>query len=188
MLSSAMLASLLWRQTIIVPERKALLDLARKAITGQSSLPHSTDEKSGVFVSVYVDGQLRGCIGSLEPVNLQQGIVEHARLAAFNDARFAPVRKDEYARMTIHINLLSDPVRMDIKDVDDLLRQLDDKPGLIIQKGVHKATFLPSVWEQLPDKEEFLSHLCMKAGLPAFAWKEPGMSFFRYESTEFCED
>jgi AMMECR1 domain-containing protein len=85
--------------------------------------------------------------------------------------------------------VLTAPEPFPVKDEKDLLKKLTPKKhGLIIQKGFARATFLPVVWEQLPTKEEFLNHLCMKAGLEAEAWKDTGkMKFFVYEAEEFEE-
>lgn len=174
-------------------ERKQMLEVAREAIINHHDEKKAPTKKlfnktGGVFVSVYVDDQLRGCIGEFDSKNLQESIAKNAISAAYQDNRFLAIRKSEYNSFTIHINLLSEPKGMNILDVDDLLKKLDKKPGLIIQKGYSSATFLPSVWEQLPDKEEFLSHLCMKAGLPPSEWKSPEMTFLSYESEEFSDE
>jgi AmmeMemoRadiSam system protein A len=175
--------------------RKKLLSLARKAIVNVDnkkeldslSKKKVVNEEAGVFVSVYVNEELRGCIGSLEPIDLNDGIIEHAILAAYRDSRFEPINEYEFKDMKIHINILTKPKPLEFKDSNDLLKKLNKKNGYIIEKGYRKATFLPSVWEQLEDKEEFLQHLCMKAGLEPNEWKAPGMKFYFYESQEFSE-
>jgi AmmeMemoRadiSam system protein A len=176
-------------------ERAELLKLARTAIINHESKKkinelkqkNKSDKKCGVFVSVYVNEDLRGCIGNLSGVELHEGVINNAIHAAFSDSRFDPISEDEYSKMKIHINILSEPIKMDVKNYNDLLKQLNSDIGLIIKKGMHSATFLPSVWEQLSKKEEFLEHLCQKAGLNSVEWKKPGMIFYSYTSVEFSE-
>ena len=176
-------------------ERKKMLKLARSAI-----IFHDDEEKlkrilnstkikgeSGVFVSVYVKEDLRGCIGNLNSIDLKEGIATYAVMAAHGDHRFDPIEKKELLSMKIHINLLSEPKEIFPANAFELLKILESKPGLMIEKNYRGATFLPSVWEQLPNKEEFMNHLCIKAGLPAEEWKKPGMSFHVYSSEEFSE-
>jgi AmmeMemoRadiSam system protein A len=174
--------------------KKEMLSLARKAITSRSDpggirrlLSESNDFGSaGVFVSVNVDGGLRGCIGNLNRVELRRGIVENAVHAAYHDTRFAPVESGEFGRMKIHINVLSEPKPLEYTDDADLMKKIRGK-GVIIEKGFYKATFLPMVWEELPGPEEFLGHLCMKAGLYQDAWHGKGVKVYVYESEEFSE-
>ena len=175
--------------------RKKLLELARNAIINvgnekklsELSKQKIVEKKSGVFVSVYVDDDLRGCIGSLESIDLHEGVIRHALLAAYRDGRFLPIMPHEFSRMKIHINILTEAKQLAFKDYKDLLKKLNKKDGYIIEKGYRKATFLPSVWEQLPKKEEFLEHLCIKAGLAPDEWKKPGMKVYNYGSKEFSE-
>lgn len=176
-------------------ERKRMLKLARSAITFHEDeeklrrIINSTKLKgeSGVFVSVYVNDVLRGCIGNLNSIDLKEGILKYAIMAAYEDHRFDAIEKKEYNSMKIHINLLSEPKEIKPSNAFELLKMLETKPGLIIEKNFRSATFLPSVWEQLPNKEEFMNHLCMKAGFPAEEWKKHGMSFYIYTSEEFSE-
>ena len=172
--------------------RKMLLALAREAIMNPENTGRLMERKiisrnAGVFVSVYVDDDLRGCIGSLEPIGLQKGIIEHALLAAYNDSRFEQIHEDEFQKMKIHINILSEPKPVGFSSPEALLKKLDKSKGYIISKGYRRATFLPSVWEQLPDKEEFLEHLCAKAGLRPDEWKAKGFNVEEYGSEEFSE-
>lgn len=170
-------------------EQKELLSIARNAIIDSNYFSDKSivNFRAGVFVSVYVNDDLRGCIGNLNPDNVTKQIIKNARLAAFSDNRFIPISKEEFAEMKIHINLLSEPIPMHVKDEKDLLKKLNKKPGLVIRKGFHSATFLPSVWLQLPDKIDFLDHLCLKAGLSPDEWKREGMNFEEYSSFEFSE-
>lgn len=133
------------------------------------------------FVTLHRNGQLRGCIGMLEACRpLVVDVAENAFAAAFEDPRFPPVSAREVDSLDIHISILSPPEPMAITDESDLLRQL--RPGidgLIIQDGFRRATFLPSVWEELRDPREFLLHLKMKAGMRPDHWSR-GFHAFRY--------
>ena len=176
-------------------ERKKMLKLARSAI-----IFHDDEEKlkriiistkikgeSGIFVSVYVNDELRGCIGNLNSIELKEGLAKYAIMAAYEDHRFEPIDKKEFSLMKIHINLLSEPKEINPSNAFELLKILESKPGVIIEKNFRSATFLPGVWEQLPNKEDFMNHLCIKAGLSKEEWKNQGMSFHIYSSEEFSE-
>ena len=159
-----------------------LTRLARAAIAAEwdseggasSTPPHPAwlDAPGAVFVTLTQASQLRGCIGSLEAHrSLAEDVQANARAAAFADPRFAPLRREELARTRIEVSLLSAPTAMDFRDEADALAQL--RPGIdgvILEAGWHRATFLPQVWEQLPDPRQFIAHLKAKAGLPANAW------------------
>lgn len=175
------------RKQLLKLARDAIINVDNKKALGELSKKKIVDEDAGVFVSVYVNEELRGCIGTLEPMGLHAGIIEHAILAAYRDGRFEPINEYEYKDMKIHINILTKPKQLVFKGAQDLLKKLNKKNGYIIEKGFRKSTFLPSVWEQLDDKEEFLQHLCMKAGLEPNEWKEQGMNVYFYESEEFSE-
>lgn len=176
---------------------KFLVDLARKAIILYLEKQEVLDidpgkvpnkemaEKRACFVTLMKKGELRGCIGSLEPGRpLVFDVIQNAINAAFEDPRFYPVTTDELDDIQIEISVLTVPEKIPIKSREDLLEKLvPGKHGLIIQKGWNRATFLPSVWEQLPEKEKFLSRLCSKAGLAPDEWKHPEkMQFHFYEA------
>ena len=131
-------------------------------------------------------GQLRGCIGMLEAVRpLVRDIAENAFAAAFRDPRFPPLTIDELADLELHISILSPAEAVHFKSEQDLIEQL--KPGidgLILREGYRRGTFLPSVWEQLPDASQFLRHLKQKAGLPADYWSD-SLKIFRYSTEMF---
>ncbi len=152
-------------------------------------MPPMLTEKRGTFVTLTKDGELRGCIGHIEPVQpVYIDVVENACSAAFNDPRFPPVSGNELHSLNIEVSLLSVPVEMHYGDADELLQKLvPGRHGLILKKGLRSSTFLPQVWEQLPSKEEFLSHLCMKAGLPPDEWRSGGLSVKTYEAEHFSE-
>ncbi len=124
------------------------------------------------FVTLERQGQLRGCIGMLEAERpLVEDIVQNAYAAAFRDPRFLPLSKNEIHDLDLHISILSPAEAMQFNSESDLLAQL--RPGidgLILQEGHRRGTFLPSVWEQLPDPAQFLQQLRQKAGLPADYW------------------
>lgn len=111
---------------------------------------------------------LRGCIGSIiahKP--LIDDLIKNSQNSAFSDPRFEPLRKDEFEELSINVSLLSSPEKMEFKDEQDLLNQI--RPfvdGIIIKDGGYQAVYLPSVWEDLPEKEVFLNSLKIKAGMP----------------------
>ena len=121
------------------------------------------------FVTLTRDGQLRGCIGSLEPARpLGMDVAENALGAAFRDPRFPRMTADEWPRCRVEVSMLSAPKRIEFADEADLLRQLEPGvDGVILECDNRRATFLPQVWEGLPDKRAFLGELLKKAGLPA---------------------
>jgi AmmeMemoRadiSam system protein A len=146
-------------------------------------------DKQGTFVTLTINNQLRGCIGNLSPdKTIREGVEDNAVNAAFYDPRFPALSKKELDAVNIEISLLTKPLPLEFKDAEDLLARL--RPGidgLIIRKGGRSATFLPQVWEQLPDKKMFLSHLCNKAGLPMDAWRSPGLEVQVYQVQYFHE-
>ena len=183
-------------------EKKYLLELVRKTVTryienGEilelkpEDVPHkSLIENGACFVTLHIGKELKGCIGTLEAHRpLVFDVIDNALGAAFNDPRFYPLRREELTKVTFSMSVLSAPKPLPVKDEKDLLKKLvPHKHGLIIQMGVARATFLPVVWEQLPKKDEFLSHLCMKAGLLPDEWKRTkGIQFYTSEAEEFSE-
>lgn len=146
-------------------------------------------EKHGVFVTLTSGGQLRGCIGNLSSIStVLEGVKRNAFNAAFADYRFKPLRPAELAQITIDVSVLSDPCRLQFTDADDLIAKL--RPGIdgvILRHGNASATFLPQVWEQLPNREEFLGHLCHKAGLPPTAWRSGNVEIETYQVQHFSE-
>ena len=130
--------------------------------------------KRATFVTLEIDHGLRGCIGMLEAVRpMVADVAQNAFAAAFQDPRFAPVSAAEQEQLEIHISILSLPEPMRFTSQDDLLSQI--RPGidgLILTDGARRGTFLPAVWESLPDAGSFLGHLKVKAGLPADYWSD----------------
>ena len=158
---------------------KIMLKIARDAITERFTGKKLVDvdklvkrypvlaEPGAVFVTLNKNGQLRGCIGSIEAHRpLIDDIIRNARAAAFSDTRFEPVEPREMNEISIEISLLSKPEKVVYENTKDLKRLL--KPGIdgvILEKGFYRAVFLPQVWEKLPDFNTFFYHLCRKAGL-----------------------
>jgi AmmeMemoRadiSam system protein A len=152
-------------------------------------LPPVFQDRRGTFVTLTIGGNLRGCIGHITPKeSLFEGIRVNAINAAFKDPRFHPITKAEWKKVKIEISILTNPEPLHYSGADDLLNQL--RPGidgLIIKKGFHQATFLPQVWEQLPEKGEFLAHLCLKAGLKGNAWEKGRLEISTYQVQAFEE-
>ena len=157
----------------------ALLRLARNAIAGHFGLPTTSvpdlpalHQPAATFVTLSQHGNLRGCIGSLEAWRpLLRDVQENAIAAAFRDPRFTPLRREELAITRVEVSLLTPPVAISFTSEADALAQLrPDVDGLIFSTGTRRSTFLPQVWEQLPEPADFLAHLKQKAGLPATYW------------------
>ncbi|HMB30773.1 MAG TPA: AmmeMemoRadiSam system protein B [Desulfohalobiaceae bacterium] len=146
--------------------------------------------KRGVFVTLKKDGQLRGCIGSLvASESIIEGVKENAVKAAFQDPRFPPLSPKEFDNIQIEISVLSEPAPLDYSKSQDLINKLRvNVDGVILKKGMSQATFLPQVWEQLPRPEEFLSHLCLKAGLSSDTWKKGNLEVLTYQVQNFEEE
>lgn len=167
-------------------QKQTLLELARRSIEfalnnqGQRLNVKATDYEEALqavratFVTLTTANGLRGCIGTLQPVlPIVEDVVYHAHAAAFSDPRFPPVQEPELADLHIHISVLSLPEPVSFSSEADLVQQL--RPGidgLILEDGFNKGTFLPSVWESLPEPVRFLQNLKRKAGLPPDYWSE----------------
>lgn len=175
-------------------DKKTLLELAKKSIEyglqNHRALPIDLANYTGLlqtygasFVTLHLNQQLRGCIGTLEAHQpLITDVSEHAYGAAFEDPRFPKVSDNELDLLTISISILTPATAIEFTSEKDLLSQL--RPGidgLILQSGFHKATFLPVVWDQLESPEDFLKHLKIKAGLSENDWPE-NITFSRYET------
>ena len=181
-------------------ERKMLLALARLSIeTGVHEKPLKplvledfTDKLRNfgvVFVTLTIDGNLRGCVGALEAYQpLVNDVREHALAAAFQDFRFPPVRPDELNKIVIEISRLTTPQPLTYLNSDDLLDKLrPGVDGVVLIDGLRRATFLPQVWEKLPSSEKFLDHLCQKMGAPAHMWRQKKLEVLVYQVEEFHE-
>ncbi|HIE05569.1 MAG TPA: AmmeMemoRadiSam system protein A [bacterium (Candidatus Stahlbacteria)] len=164
---------------------KMLFKIARASITaGVEGRKHQPDpspdltEKCGVFVTIKLNSQLRGCIGYIEGIKpLYQAVSEMAYAAAFSDPRFPPIRKDEIKDIRLEITVLSP-----LERIDNIQKIEVGKHGLFIRKGVFQGLLLPQVAvEEDWDRNTFLSHTCLKAGLPIDGWKDAEIFIFTGE-------
>lgn len=166
-------------------EQELLLDIAKNSIlTGLqqqhplavtlSDYSEHLQKKRATFVTLTINHELRGCIGSLSPQRaLVDDIAHNAYAAAFSDPRFPALSPQEYEQLEYHISILSDTSPMQFDTEQALLAQIrPGVDGLVLSDKNRQGTFLPSVWEQLPEPEEFLQHLKRKAGLPADYWSD----------------
>lgn len=181
-------------------QRHTLLEVARHSIAhglnhGQPlSLEPSEYHRDlqairASFVTLTLYNELRGCIGHLEAMQpLVVDVAENAFAAAFLDSRFAPIDTNEWRSVKLHIAVLSQPVPLEFENEHELLAQLrPGKDGLILTDGPHRGTFLPTVWESLPEPRDFLAHLKRKAGLAANHWSEH-LTIARYDTEQFGDD
>lgn len=183
---------------------KLLLQIARQAIAERLRVSRTVSDTDilaaarenpalqklrGTFVTLTLKGNLRGCIGSLTPVeSILDGVQRNAVNAAFNDPRFNLLTREEFEKIAIEVSILSEPQPLPYEDSTDLLAKLRvHVDGVIIRKGSASATFLPQVWAQLPRPELFLEHLCRKAGLAGDAWQSDRLDVFTYRVQYFEE-
>jgi len=181
-------------------EKLTLLKLARQAlengVRGEKmtplvlqSLPPHLQEPGASFVTLTIDGNLRGCIGALEPYQpLAEDVREHAVAAALQDFRFPNVEPQELPQIEIEVSRLTQPVPLEYTDSEDLLSKL--RPGIdgvLLRDGIRRATFLPQVWEKLPDPAEFLDNLCYKMGGSSNLWRKKHLNVSLYQVEEFHE-
>jgi AmmeMemoRadiSam system protein A len=182
---------------LALPQRATLIDVARRSIV--HGLEHGRplvvvpseyhrDLKAvrASFVTLQTAGLLRGCIGHLEAVQpVVVDVAENAFAAAFRDPRFPALTAAEWPQVEVHLSLLTAPEPMHFSDEADLVGQIrPGEDGLILQDGPNRGTFLPSVWESLPDPVEFLVHLKHKAGLAANHWSDR-IEVYRYHTESF---
>ncbi len=173
---------------------KELLKLARETIEMffddkepkvSEGIKKKYSKTQGCFVTLTEHGHLRGCIGCINAhQELYLDVIENAINAAFNDPRFSPVLRRELEDIRIEVSVLSTPQKLEYKDEKDLLKKIDKKMGIILQKGPYRATYLPQVWEMVPKKKQFLEELSMKAGMDRNAWKNAEVYYYRVEKAE----
>ena len=181
-------------------EKQTLLRLARQAlelgVRGEKLPPLDWSlfsprlkEEGASFVTLTVNGDLRGCIGALEARQpLAEDVREHAIEAALQDYRFRPVQTAELGRIRIEVSWLTAPVRLDYASPEDLLKKLRPHvDGVILRDGSRRATFLPQVWEKLPDPADFLDNLCYKMGASPDLWRRKHIDVSIYQVEEFQE-
>jgi len=172
-----------------------LLPIARAAISNALGVPQTADESApwlaepaACFVTLTQNGELRGCIGSLEAHrSLLDDVKSNAVFAALQDQRFLPMEASELDITTIEISLLTPAQPLEVRDENDALSRL--RPGIdgvVFEFGSFRSTFLPQVWEHFPQPRVFLAMLKCKAGLPADFWAD-GVKISRYSVTKFTE-
>lgn len=183
-----------------VSERRALLELARASIAHglrrgcalevqSSNYSVALREQRASFVTLKHEAHLRGCIGQLEAdLPLVCGVVRNAYAAAFRDPRFPPLTGHELDGLRLSVSVLSRPRALRVADEEDLLSQLrPGEDGVILRDGERVATFLPAVWQSLPDPAEFIAGLKQKAGLASAHWS-PSLEISIYRSETFAEE
>jgi len=181
-------------------EQSILLALARQALEAGvqggalapldlKTFPPRLQAMGAAFVTLTIAGRLRGCVGALEPYQpLAEDVREHAVAAALSDYRFPPVTPDELPSIHIEVSRLTVPQPLDYDGPDDLLARLrPGVDGVVLRDGIRRATFLPQVWEQLPDPVEFLEHLCWKMGAAPDLWRRKHLEVLTYRVQEFHE-
>ncbi|MGD0898138.1 MAG: AmmeMemoRadiSam system protein B [Thermoguttaceae bacterium] len=182
-------------------QRKLLLELARRCVASAAEgkdaaepdtkgLAENMSEPRACFVTLKKDGQLRGCIGSVFPREpLYLAVMHAARSAAIEDSRFQPVAPAEVKDLQIELSILTVPQQLRHKSPEDLLEKLRPRiDGVVLRVDRHQGLFLPQVWEQLPDKEQFLNRLAEeKAGLAATAWRRGDARILVFQVEAFEE-
>lgn len=186
---------------ILTPDERAiLLRLARQALEDGvhgrklepldfSALPEILSQPGVTFITLTRQGELRGCIGALEAYQpLAEDVRVHAVAAALYDYRFPPVTPGELPDIRIEISRLTQPQPLTYERPLELPERLrPGVDGVILRDGLHRSTFLPQVWEKLPNPADFLSHLCMKMGAEESLWRHKLLQVFTYQVEEFQE-
>jgi AmmeMemoRadiSam system protein A len=178
--------------------KRRLLSIARESIASQlrdkiesrielASLPLDLQAPGACFVTLTRAGDLRGCIGSLEARQpLAADVHEHAADAAFHDFRFAPLTDPEFQDLHIEVSVLSAPVPLQYSNPEELPALLHPgADGVILARGLRRATFLPQVWEKVPDPHSFLDMLCEKMGFDYDLWRREKLEVFTYQVESF---
>lgn len=181
-------------------ERTCLLRLAREAIgeflgsggspvVDESQITARLREPHACFVTLTSQGDLRGCIGNLEPREpLFRSVIHNACGAAFRDSRFEPVAVYEISRLEVEISVLSPANPLNHRSPEDLLRQLrPNEDGVVLRLAGKSATFLPQVWGKIPDAARFMDELARKARLPDSAWRSPDAVVLTYQVESFAD-
>jgi len=181
-------------------DKRYLLELARRTL--EEVVRHGREpdvevadvsqrlrQPSGAFVTLEKHGQLRGCIGHIQPREpLYRAVIDNAHNAALRDTRFSPVTADELSSIEVEVSVLTVPQRLEFSSPEDLLEKLTPhQDGVVLTVGFRRSTFLPQVWEKLPDKTQFLQHLSTKAGLPPSGWRDPQAVVTTYRVIAFEE-
>lgn len=181
-------------------QKQFLLNLARESAEiylkkgkrieiNEEEVPNNLKDKKGCFVTFIEDEQLRGCVGYIIPQKpLYECVIDNAINAAINDERFSPVIYEEMKDIKIDVSVLSVPILLEHNNSEEILSKL--KPlehGVILQRGEYQSTYLPSVWNQIPEKQSFLSNLCIKGNMEAECWKDMKTEVYVYTAEDFSE-
>jgi uncharacterized protein len=179
--------------------RGELLQLARRSI--ELALPQGSlqpcpplppwaelEQQRSTFITLRTDQQLRGCCGSINASRpVAQDVWRNAWASAFCDPRFSPLTAEEWPRLHVHISVLTTPIPLMVGNEQQLIDELrPGVDGLILELGSARATFLPTVWEQIPDAASFIQQLKLKAGWSANFWS-PQIKVSRYGAESFGE-
>jgi AmmeMemoRadiSam system protein A len=185
-----------------VAEKKYLLKLSRSSleaffrskmpgdiINDLKDIPADLKQKGATFVTLTKRGQLRGCIGKLKPVQpIYKDVIENTYSAAFDDFRFEPLIEKELPEINIEISILTPMEKFDYNNSNEFLKMLKvKKPGLYIISGYNSSTYLPQVWDLIPEAEKFITELCLKAGLEGDYWQKKHLEVFTYDVINFFE-
>ena len=186
--------------TLTSEERQILLAIARQALEESTrgeplskldleNLPPRLIEPGATFVTLTINQELRGCIGALEITQpLAEDVQIHAVAAGLEDYRFPPVQLDELPKISIEISRLTTPQLLEYNNAEEILKlQRPGVDGVVLKEGTLRATFLPQVWEKVPEPEKFLSMLSKKMGAPPDYWKMGRVEIFTYQVEEFHE-
>jgi AmmeMemoRadiSam system protein A len=181
-------------------EKQSLLKLARQSLEAGvrhvalpvldlAEMTPALQADGAAFVTLTVNGDLRGCIGALEPYqSLAEDVREHAVAAALEDYRFPQVQENELKNIAIEVSRLTRPVPLEYTDSEDLLAKLrPGVDGVILRDSFRRATFLPQVWEKIPDAPGFLANLCYKMDAAPDTWKRKHLDVLVYQVEEFHE-
>ncbi|NOT05272.1 MAG: AmmeMemoRadiSam system protein A [Anaerolineales bacterium] len=181
-------------------EKQILLRLAREAmehavkrkklpVLDVNSLTPQLRENGASFVTITINDNLRGCIGALEAYqSLAEDVREHAIAAALKDPRFPPVVESELNRIQLEVSSLTAPRLLEYSSGEELLVKLNPHvDGVILKDGRRRATFLPQVWQKIPNAADFLDHLCDKMGARKNLWRDTKLEVFTYQVEEFHE-
>jgi AmmeMemoRadiSam system protein A len=174
--------------SILLPIARAAIATALGHATPTSTQPAWLHEPGACFVTLTENGQLRGCIGSLQAHrSLLADVQANAVAAALRDPRFAPLTAAELEHTSIEVSVLTAPQPMVFVDEADALAQLrPGVDGVVFSCGHRRSTFLPQVWEQLPDRVQFMAQLKRKAGLDAHFWSD-AVRLERYTVRQWTE-
>jgi AmmeMemoRadiSam system protein A len=181
-------------------DKRQLLTLAREALEAavrrkplppvdEATLSAAMQRLGCCFVTLTRQGNLRGCIGALQPMeSLYEDARHHAVQAALEDYRFPPVTPAEIPSLEIEISVLTEPQPLAYDKPEDLLKRLrPEVDGVVLREGLHRATFLPQVWEHFSDPQDFLGALCEKMGVASDTWRRTKMTVHTYQVEKFTE-